>query len=61
MQQLMRNHSQKNNEGIILQLHITSYLSIPLSKILPHLKTIINAKKLLIFGENDSRHFYNFL
>ena len=37
-------------------LHITSYLSIALYKILPHSKTVKNAKKLSVFGENDSRH-----
>ena len=42
-------------------LHITSYLSIALSKILPHSKTIKNAKKLSVFGENDSRRLSNFL
>ena len=35
--------------------------SIPLSKILPHSKTIKNGKKLLVFGENDSRRLSNFL
>ena len=42
-------------------LHITSYLSIALSKILLHSKAIKNAKKLLIFGENDSCCLSNFL
>ena len=42
-------------------LHFTSYLSIALSKILPHSKTIKNAKKLLVFGENDSHRLSNFL
>ena len=42
-------------------LHITSYLSTALSKILPHSKTIKNAKKLSVFGENDSRRLSNFL
>ena len=42
-------------------LHFTSYLSIALSKILPHSKTIKNAKKLSVFGENDSRRLSNFL
>ena len=42
-------------------LHITSYLSIALSKILPHSKTIKNAKKLSAFGENDSRRLSKFL
>ena len=42
-------------------LHFTSYLSIALSKILAHSKTIKNAKKLLVFGENDSRRLSNYL
>ena len=42
-------------------LHFTSYLSIPLSKILPHSKTIKNAKKLSVFGEKDSCYLSNFL
>ena len=42
-------------------LHFTSYLSIALSKILPHSKTTKNAKKLLVFGENNSCHLSNFL
>ena len=40
-------------------LHITSYLSIAFSKILPHSITIKNAKKLLVFGENDSHFLSN--
>ena len=40
-------------------LHITSYLSVALSKILPHSK-IKNATKLLVFGEDDSWHLSNF-
>ena len=47
--------------GHTFALHFTSYLSIALSKILPHSKTIENAKKLLVFGKNDSRclsHFF---
>ena len=43
------------------KLHINSYLSLSLSKILPYSKTIKNAKKLLVFGENDSRRLSNFL
>ena len=31
-----------------------------LSKILPHAETIKNAKKLSLFGENDSRRLSNF-
>ena len=41
-------------------LHITSYLSIVLFKILPHSKTK-NTKKLSVFGESDSRSLSNFL
>ena len=41
-------------------LHFTSYLSIALSKILPHSKTIKNGKKLSVFGENDCRRLSNF-
>ena len=41
-------------------LSFTSYLSIALSKILPHSKTK-NAKKLAVFGKNDSCHSSNFL
>ena len=42
-------------------LNFTSYLSTALSKILPHSKTTKNAKKLSVFGENDSRRLSNFL
>ena len=42
-------------------LYITSYLSIVLSKILPHSKTIKNARKLSIFSENDPHRLSNFL
>ena len=42
-------------------LHVTSYLSIALSKFLPHSKIMKNAKKLSVFGENDSRTLSNFL
>ena len=42
-------------------LHSTSYLSIALFKILPHSKTIKNAKKLLVFGENDSHRLSNYI
>ena len=42
-------------------LQFTSYLSIAPFKILPHSKTIKNAKKLAVFGENDSRRLSNFL
>ena len=40
---------------------MTSYLSTALSKILPHLKTVKNAKKLSVFGENDSHCLSCFL
>ena len=42
-------------------LHFTFHLSIALSKILPHSKTIKNTKKLSVFGENDSYRLSNFL
>ena len=42
-------------------LHFTSYLSIAVSKILFHSKTIKNANKLSVFGENDPRRLSNFL
>ena len=42
-------------------LHFTSYLSIALSKILPHSKAIKNVKKLLVFTKNDSRRLSYFL
>ena len=42
-------------------LHFTSYLSIPLSKILPHSKTIKNAMKLSVFCKNDYRRLSNLL
>ena len=42
-------------------LHFTSYLSIALSKILSHSKTIKSPKKLSVFGENDSRRLSSFL
>ena len=42
-------------------LHITSYLSTALSKFLPLSKTITNAKKLSVFGENGSRRLSHFL
>ena len=41
--------------GCNFALHFTSYLSIALSKILPHSKTIKNAKELSVFGKNNSR------
>ena len=41
-------------------LHFTTYLSIALSKILPHSKTIKSAKKLLLFGKNDCCRLSNF-
>ena len=42
------------------ELHLTSYLSIALLKILPFRKQK-NAKKLSVFGKNDSRRISNFL
>ena len=42
-------------------LHFTSYLSIALSKILPHSKSIKNTKKSSVFRENNSCRFSNFL
>ena len=42
-------------------LRFTFYLSIALSRILAHSKTIKNAKKLSVFGENDSRCLSTFL
>ena len=42
-------------------LYMTSYLSTTLSKILPYLKTIKNAKKLSVFGENNPCRVSNFL
>ena len=41
-------------------LHFTSYLSIALSKILPYSKTTKSARKLSVFGKNDSRCLSNF-
>ena len=52
--------SPSNKLGHNSALHITSYLSTALSKILPHSKTIKNAKKLSVFGENNSRRLSNF-
>ena len=48
----------ENSLRLNFALHITSYLSIGLSKILLHSKTVKNAKKLSEFGENDSRRFF---
>ena len=42
-------------------LHLTFYLSIALSKILLHPKTIKSAKKLSVFCEYDSRRLFDFL
>ena len=56
----MENFTEKNL-GHNSKLHINSHLSLSLSKILPYSKTIKNAKKLLVFGENDSRCLSNFL
>ena len=41
-------------------LHITSYLSIALPKILSNSKTTKNATKLSVFGENDSCRLSDF-
>ena len=57
IQQVGWKHSQKINHDV----HFTSYLSTAFTKILPHLKTIKNTKKLSVFGENDSRRLSNFL
>ena len=46
---------------IYFALHFTTYLFTALSKIMSHSKTIKNATKLSVFGENDSRRFSNFL
>ena len=59
IQQLLWKRLQKIHCNVIL--HYTYYLSIALSKILHHSKTIKKAKKLSVFGENDSRRLYNFL
>ena len=61
MQQLVQKRLQKNNQDTIFALHFISYLSIALSKILPHSKTIKNAKKVSVFGKNDTRRLSNFL
>ena len=58
IQHLVRKCSQKIHYDLIL--HITSYLSIGLSKILLHSKTVKKAKKLSVFGENDSHRFFYF-
>ena len=42
-------------------LHFTFHLSTAISKVLPHWKTRKNTKKLLVFGENDSRRLSIFL
>ena len=42
-------------------LHFTSYLSISLSKLIPHSKTIKHAKKLSVFGKNHIRRLSKFL
>ena len=56
METFTENSLQRN-----FALHFTYYLSIALSKILHHSKTIKKAKKLSVFGENDFRRLYNFL
>ena len=42
-------------------LHFTFYLSIELSKTLPHSKAIKNAKKVSVSGENNCRRLSKFL
>ena len=61
IQQLLRKRLRKNKLGINFGLHFTFYLSIVFFKILPHSATMKNTKKLLVFGENDSRCLSNFL
>ena len=53
--------TEKNKLGHNSALHIFSYLSMALSKILPHSKAIRNSKKYLVFGENYSRRLSIFL
>ena len=55
MQQLVQKRSQKKKLGRKCTLHFTFYLSIALSKILPHSKTVKNTKK------NDPGCLSNFL
>ena len=57
IQRLVRKRSQKNYLRHTFAFNFTSYLSIALSKILLHSETIKNAKRLLVFGENDSRSY----
>ena len=52
--------TEKSSGGNIA-LHFTSYFSIVLSKILPHLKTINYPKKLSVNDENNSCCVFNFL
>ena len=47
--------------GCNFALNFTSYLSIAISKILPHSKTIKNAKKLSVFGKKNSPGLSTFL
>ena len=60
IQQLVWERSQKNNQNVILQ-----YILFPIfhctSRNSSHSKTIKNAKKLSVFGKNDSRSLYNCL
>ena len=42
-------------------LQLASCLSIALFKVLPHLETMKNTKKLSVLGENDSYCLSNFL
>ena len=61
IQQLPWKRSWKKQLLHNFALQFTSYLSTALSKVLHHLKTVKNAKKLSEFGENDSRCLSNFL
>ena len=51
----------ENVLGRNFALYFTAYLSIALSNILSHSKTIKNAKKLSVFGKSDSRCLSHFL
>ena len=46
--------------GYNFALHFTFYLSIALSEIMSHSKTVKNAKKLSVFGKHDSCCLSNF-
>ena len=60
-QQFCLKCSQKKQLGCNFPLCCTSYLSIALSKIVPHSKTRKNAKKMSVFGKNGSRRLSNSL